>query len=59
MTFQDSLHFHVISSLYEPWSKSIFKHAVTQIDNKSWPWGYKTFFMLNSTEHEISKAHKN
>ena len=18
-----------------------------------WPWGYKTFFMLNSTEHEI------
>ena len=21
-------------------------------------WGYKTFFMLNSTEHEISIAHK-
>ena len=21
--------------------------------------GYKTFFMLNSTEHEISAAHKN
>ena len=21
--------------------------------------GYKTFFMLNSTEHEISTAHKN
>ena len=24
-----------------------------------WPRGYKTFFMLNSTEHEISNAHKN
>ena len=23
------------------------------------PLGYKTFFMLNSTEHEISTAHKN
>ena len=24
----------------------------------SWHQGYKTFFMLNSTEHEISTAHK-
>ena len=23
-----------------------------------WPRGYKTFFVLNSTEHEISTAHK-
>ena len=23
------------------------------------PQGYKTFFMLNSTEHQISTAHKN
>ena len=23
-----------------------------------WPWGYKTFFMLNSAEHEISSANK-
>ena len=23
-----------------------------------WPQGYKTFFMLNSTEHEIYPAHK-
>ena len=23
------------------------------------PWGYKTFFLLNSTEHEILTAHKN
>ena len=27
--------------------------------NTSLPLGYKTFFMLNSTEHEISTAHKN
>ena len=25
---------------------------------KTRPRGYKTFFMLNSTEHEISTAHK-
>ena len=25
---------------------------------ESRPLGYKTFFMLNSTEHEISTAHK-
>ena len=24
----------------------------------TWPRGYKAFFMLNSTEHEISTAHK-
>ena len=24
----------------------------------AWPRGYKTFFMLNSTEHEIFPAHK-
>ena len=23
-----------------------------------WPQGYKTFFMLNSVEHEILNAHK-
>ena len=22
------------------------------------PWGYKTFFVLNSIQHEISNAHK-
>ena len=26
---------------------------------KSGPEGYKTFYVLNSTEHEISTAHKN
>ena len=24
----------------------------------AWPWGYKTFFMLNSAEHEIFSANK-
>ena len=24
----------------------------------SWPRGYKTFFMLNSTEHDFFHAHK-
>ena len=27
--------------------------------NDTWPRGYKTFFLLNSTEQEISTAHKN
>ena len=26
---------------------------------RSWPPGYKTFFLLNLTEHKISTAHKN
>ena len=26
--------------------------------NKTWPQGYKSFFMLNSVEHEILNAHK-
>ena len=25
---------------------------------KTWPRGYKTFFVLNSVEHEILNAHK-
>ena len=25
---------------------------------QTWPQGYKTFFMLNSVEHEILNAHK-
>ena len=25
----------------------------------NWPQGYKTFFMLDSTEHEIPTAHNN
>ena len=29
-----------------------------QIMPETWPRGYKTFFMLNSVEHEIFPAHK-
>ena len=40
----------------------ILNHA-TEVDIiMAWlyrPWGNKTFFMLNSTEHEISNAHTN
>ena len=28
------------------------------IQTVTWPRGYKTYFMLNSVEHEISNAHK-
>ena len=27
--------------------------------SRTWPQGYKTFFMLNSTDNEISTAHEN
>ena len=30
----------------------------TQQTGNPWPRGYKTLFMLNLTEHEISTAHK-
>ena len=29
-----------------------------QLKNISWPRGYKSFFMLNSAEHEIFSANK-
>ena len=28
------------------------------IVDQAWPWGYKTFFMLNSADHEICHANK-
>ena len=28
------------------------------LGKQAWPRGYKTFFMLNSVEHEILNAHK-
>ena len=30
-----------------------------QVEGRTRPRGFKTFFMLNSIEHEISTAHKN
>ena len=35
-----------------------FEHFSTEIFD-TWPRGYKTFFMLDSTVHEIITAHKN
>ena len=29
------------------------------VKNHAWPRGYKTFFILTSTEHEVSTAPKN
>ena len=28
-----------------------------KVHTESWPWGYKTFFMLNSAENKIYPAH--
>ena len=42
---------------------SIYRELVVLVNfmgqiDQYWPRGYKTFFMLKSVEHEISKAHK-
>ena len=34
-------------------------HSLVWSENRIWPRGYKTIFMFNSTEHEISLGHKN
>ena len=34
------------------------KNKGTYLTTAVWPQGYKTFFMLNSAEHEIYPAHK-
>ena len=41
----------------------LFRHRVkpskdADVIGNSWARGYKTFFVLNSTEHEIYPAHK-
>ena len=38
---------------------AVFLTLIQIWPDKAWPRGYKTFFMLHSTEHEISTAHKN
>ena len=42
------------------WVRSCYLNptAKSNIFWKSWSRGYKTFFMLNSAEHEIFPAHK-
>ena len=37
----------------------LYKHHYALLSGDlAWPRGYKTFFMLNSAEHEIYPAHK-
>ena len=42
-------------SSYRELTNSLLEFSSFQF---TWPRGYKTFFMLNSTEHEIFPAHK-
>ena len=37
----------------------LVEHEFFFYSSEAWPPGYKTFFMLNSTKHEISAACKN
>ena len=40
-------------------SRSVIKRLIQQTcKNQAWPCAYKTFFMLNSAQHEISKLDK-
>ena len=36
----------------------VFLNFENECEPKSWPRGYKTFFVLNTVEHEILIAHK-
>ena len=45
--------------MYTKYWSTAEENAQEQCDMIDWPRGNKTFFMLNSTEHEISIAHKN
>ena len=38
--------------------KNIINSQLTMSQSQTWPQGYKTFFILNSVEHEILNAHK-
>ena len=49
-----------MSLLWPAESKNDFSNSFGSVScyRVSRPWGYKTFFMLNSIEHEILNAHK-
>ena len=40
------------------WDGQQWNHLGAWTSLRAWPQGYKTFFMLHSTEHEILNAHK-
>ena len=42
----------------EKWSSSGLSQGLFLVQVPVWPRGYKTFFMLISSEHEIFPAHK-
>ena len=48
----------LIRNLYNPVSYQVLKTKEKETHKAAWPRDYKTFFMLNSVEHEILNAHK-
>ena len=40
-------------------AKQYFKEGYSDLETEILLRGYKTFYMLNSTQHEISTAHEN
>ena len=56
-TFQYSRNFH--SRVSSPMGGVTVVRNNSADSHATWPRGYKTFFMLNSTEHEILTSHKN
>ena len=44
-----------LGELQDQWSSTLFCFALEHV---TWARGYKTFFVLNLVEHEISNAHK-
>ena len=53
--FSKSGYSHKETNLLPGFKSRLFSFRVTQLTR---PRGYKTFFMLNSLEHEILNAHK-
>ena len=48
----------MIRNLWWTVEPTFLKNIHEQFSSKTRPWGYKTIFMLNSTEHAIPIAHK-
>ena len=56
--WMDDLQFYVFSKELQSYQDNERKIMKGCVPMEVWPQGYKTFFMLNSTEHEIFPAHK-
>ena len=66
-SYKDSFHIYVLGKIRKNinWSSAEFANRVVMVKvetgwqiEQTWPRGYKTFFMLNSAEHEIFSAYK-